>query len=160
MERDGPAADNPFGTNQNGSLICVCIFTPLPLLVAMDIALTSKQMDELMEAFNEKAIEVGFKQGSGANVVLNTRAQAGELLAGHQLPHRRLGPRPPLAAQLQPLADRRPRDRGDRAQRRQPQLRRLSTCELTTQESATIRAAMGARNASGAYNMSVASVLI
>jgi len=157
---EASGSDNAFGSTQNCYLSFVCLLMPLPLLVTMNIAATSTLVVELTEALNEKAIEVGFKQGSGANVVLNTRAQAGELLAGHQLPHRRLGPRPPLAAQLQPLADRRPRDRGDRAQRRQPQLRRLSTCELTTQESATIRAAMGARNASGAYNMSVASVLI
>ena len=42
--------DNMFGSNQNGFLMFVCILTPLPVLVAMDVAATSTQVDSLMEA--------------------------------------------------------------------------------------------------------------
>jgi len=73
VERMGESAENPFGSNQNGYLIFVCILTPLPLLVAMDIAATSTQMDELMEALNEKAIAAGFKQDTAANFETHTR---------------------------------------------------------------------------------------
>ena len=65
--------DNVFGSNQNGYLTFVCILTPLPVLVAMDVATTSTRVDSLMEALNEKAIEVGFKKGVGADVELHTR---------------------------------------------------------------------------------------
>ena len=120
-----------------------------------------------MEALNEKATKVGFKQGVGADVELHTRvdwletrlkrtnfAQGIGFRVGDKVLDRRslrsfslwlVGVVGTVVTALIALDEAAHFGAG--------------ACSLTAQESASIRVAMSARNASCAYNMSLASVL-